>query len=299
MRLPANLPETYAPVVEREVEVNGCRVSYTEAGEGPPVLLLHGAVFGGNVFWWENQAALAGRFRTLAPDLPGWGASEKPRAAYTVDFYHEFITGFLDRLGLERVPLVGHSMGGLLASSYALRHPERVSHLVTVAAPPAWIEFGVPLLFKPFTVPLLGEAVMGALPWLGPRFPLGVRGFYEGLFHAPRQLDPARMQRALQGCVDATADRAHRAAFLSTMRDNLHLFRPGVVSPFRELRDRATFPIMMMAGREDRLFPLTLLERGAAAMPGTLLEVVGACGHFPQWEQAATVERLVGEFCGA
>lgn len=298
MRLPANLPDAYAAVEEHEVTVDGQRIVYTEAGSGPTLLLLHGAVFGGNVFWWENQAALAGRFRTIAPDFPGWGASDKPAGPYTMERYHRFIHGFMDALGLDRPALVGHSMGGLLSASFALRFPERVGKLVVIAAPPAWIEFRVPPLFRPFTVPVLGELVMSSLPWLGPDFPLGVRGFYEGLFHAPRALARERMQRALQGCVEATADPQHRAAFLSTMRANLDLFRPGVVSPFRAMLETAGFPIMLVAGRQDRLFPLSLMQRGADAFPAARFEVLDRCGHFPQWERAEAVERLLTEFCG-
>lgn len=296
MRLPADLPPAYAPLVEREVTVQGRKVVYTEAGSGPPVLMLHGAVFGGNVFWWENQAALAGQFRTIAPDFPGWGASDKPAGAYTMAFYHDFITAFLEALGLAQVAIVGHSMGGLLGSSYALRHPQRVTHLVTVAAPPAWVDFAIPMLFRPFTVPLVGELTLNALPILGVDFPLGVRTFYEGLFHAPKEVAPERMRRALAGCVEAVSDPAHRAAFLSTLRANQSMFRPGTTSPFQALLEAASFPTMLIAGREDRLFPLPLIQRGAGLMPAARLEVLAPCGHFPQWERAGEVEGLIAGF---
>jgi 2-hydroxy-6-oxonona-2,4-dienedioate hydrolase len=296
MRLPSDLPPAYSPLQEREVLVQGRKVVYTEAGSGPPVLMLHGAVFGGNVFWWENQAALADRYRTIAPDFPGWGASDKPAAAYTMHFYHEFITAFLDALGLDKVAIVGHSMGGLLGSSYALRYPERVTHLVTIAVPPAWVDMGIPLLFRPFTFPIVGELTLNALPVLGPDFPLGVRTFYEGLFHAPKEVAPERMRRALAGCVEAVADPAHRAAFLSTLRDNKAMFMPGRKSPFEELLPAAGFPVMLIAGREDRLFPLPLVQRGAAKHPPARLEVLDACGNFPQWERSSDVERLIAAF---
>ena len=296
MRLPTDLPAPYAPLVEREVLVHGRRVVYTEAGEGQPMLMLHGAVFGGNVFWWENQSALAGRYRTIAPDFPGWGASDKPAGAYTMEFYHTFITAFLDALGLEKVAIVGHSMGGLLGSSYALRFPERVTHLVTIASPPAWIDLAIPLLFRPFTIPFLGELTLHALPILGPDFPLGVRSFYEGLFHAPKEVAPERMRRALAGCVEAVADPAHRAAFLSTLRDNQEMFTPGRRSPFQALLEKVSFPIMLIAGAEDRLFPLHLMQRGAALSPAARLEVLAPCGHFPQWERSSEVEGLIAAF---
>lgn len=297
MRLPDPLPPHLAGLRQRSITLGGVPIAYAEGGEGPPVLILHGAIFAGNVFWWETaQAAIDRGMRAIVPDFPGWGDSGKPPGAYTMAFYHDFITAFLDALGLDRVAIVGHSMGALLGSSYALLHPDRVASLVLVAAPAAWVDFELPMLFRPFTFPVVGEVAIGALPVLGRDHPLGIRRFYEGLMHAPRALDQVRMDAMLAGCIDATRDPRHREAFLRTLRANLGLIRTAVRSEFEAKLLARPLPVMILAGREDRLFPLPLVEAGARPMAAIRLEVLDACGHFPMWERATEVEALITGF---
>lgn len=296
MRLPDERSSVYGGLRQREVEVDGVRVTYTEAGEGPPVLMLHGAVFAGNVFWWETQAALAGHARTLAPDFPGWGESERPLTAYTVDFYHRFLDGFLAALELERVTIVAHSMGGLIGSSYALEHPHRVAGLATVGVPPVWVDVSIPSMFQPFLRPVLGEVMLMAAPWLGAGHPWGIRRYYEPLFHDAASVSTERLDEVLrQGCA-VTADPYHRQAFLSTMRANQAHFEPGRSAGYRSLLAAADFPVLMVAGAQDPLFPLDLFHAAVAHHPGARLEALDPCGHFPMWEHPERLADLLRAF---
>jgi pimeloyl-ACP methyl ester carboxylesterase len=298
MRLPSPPPAEFAALKQREVVVNGVRVSYTEAGDGPPVLLLHGAVFAGNVFWWETQAALAPHARTYAPDYPGWGASEKPYKQYHMEEYHDFVIGFMDALGLEKVAIVGHSLGGLVGSSFTLFNPERVSSLTILAAPPAWADFGVPSLFQPFLTPVLGEFLMWMTPLAGVGHPLGIRRYYEGLFHNPSLVPGARMREMLEGCVAATAEAAHRHAFLNTMRSSEVYLRPRERYRIKAMLSDCPVPMQVIAGRQDPLFALSMIERAAAEHTRAKFVVLDDCGHFPTWEQPERVAELVSSFAG-
>ena len=105
------------------------------AGTGPPLLLLHG--LGGSGRYWAGIAPLLAGERTLiAPDLAGFGRSDKPRVDYTRDFHVDSIDGLLAALSAEgRVDIAGHSMGGILAALFAARHPERVASLALIASP--------------------------------------------------------------------------------------------------------------------------------------------------------------------
>lgn len=297
MRLPSPIPDEFAALRQREVVVNGVRISYTEAGEGPTVLLLHGAVFAGNIFWWETQAALAPYCHTVAPDYPGWGASEKPAMAYAMADYHAFVHGFMDALGLDKVVVIGHSMGGLVGSSFTLLHPERVLAFAALAAPPAWASAELPWLFQPFQHPVLGELMMFFTPMMGPRHPLGVRRFYEALFHDVRTIPPHRLHAALEGCCEATADAAHRAAFLNTVRANLPHFKGGN-HEMKALARELSVPVTLIAGKQDSLFPLAMITQSAQEAPGVRLAVLDACGHFPTWEQPDMVVELLLEVIG-
>jgi pimeloyl-ACP methyl ester carboxylesterase len=122
-----------------------------EAGPAgaPPLLLLHGWAYAGHLTWHKVIPVLAEHFRLFVVDLRAHGKTDRVRGRYDIADCADEIAGVLDALGLERVPVVGYSMGGMVAQSLAIRHPSRVSRLVlaaTAARPvrlPRW--FMVPL----------------------------------------------------------------------------------------------------------------------------------------------------------
>ena len=116
----------------RSVEVGRARVAYRVTGSGPPVVLLHG--LGGSGRWWDrNVAAFARHFRVHAVDLVGFGES-RGTGRVSLVAASALLVRWLDRLGLERVRLVGHSMGGRIAADIAADFPARVDRLVLVGA---------------------------------------------------------------------------------------------------------------------------------------------------------------------
>ncbi|MBI3857457.1 MAG: alpha/beta hydrolase [Planctomycetes bacterium] len=126
------------PIVTREstefdllsVSVDGAEVAYAQQGRLalPPLVLLHGWA-ASHRFWKYCFSAFSPRWRVIAPDFVGFGISEKPKRDYTLEGLTSWIGKFLDALKLDRVTLVGHSMGGTLALLYALEHPERIEKL--------------------------------------------------------------------------------------------------------------------------------------------------------------------------
>ena len=115
---------------EDTIEAGGVRLAYRAWGAAgaPPLVLLHG--LGEGAADWDGVApAFAGHYRVYAPDLRGHGRSDWPEA-YSVELMREDVLGFLDALGLERVDLIGHSMGGLVACLVAQEGPERVRALI-------------------------------------------------------------------------------------------------------------------------------------------------------------------------
>lgn len=295
MRLPGDVSAHDRGLRQRELLLDGVRICYTEAGEGPPLLLLHGAVSAGNVLFWDLQVALSAHVHTIAPDFPGWGASDRPLTTYTREFYHRFLDDFLTALGLERVTIAAHSMGGIIASSYALTNPRRVAGLATIGVPPVWVDVPIPHLFQPFLRPLIGETMLLATPWLGIDHPWGIRHYYEPLFHDLEQVGVERVKEVMrQGCA-VFADRYHRQAFLSTMRSNRAYFAQGISHEYLARLADATFPVMMLAGAQDPLFPIALFHAAAARHPEARLAALDPCGHFPMWEQPERVSALLQE----
>jgi len=118
-----------------QVEIDGAALNYVDIGEddGTPVVLVHGLA-GQWQNWLENIPAIARRRRVLAPDLPGHGSSAMPRDKISIQGYGQVVDAFCERLGLERVALVGNSMGGFVASEVAIQFPRLVERLVLVSA---------------------------------------------------------------------------------------------------------------------------------------------------------------------
>src|SRR5215218_4421333 len=146
-----------AAVEAQNVEIDGLSIRYLAAGEGPPLVLLHGA--GDNSLDWRwVLPALARKHRRYAPDLPGSPDSARPAAAYSPAFFERFVAAFLDALGIGRATFVGNSLGGLIALRLALSEPDRVTALVLVDS--AGLGSAVNPAFTSVNVPLLGEAAI-------------------------------------------------------------------------------------------------------------------------------------------
>ena len=122
--------------MERDLDVNGVRLHCVVEGEGPLVLLLHGFPETSRA-WRKQMPALTKRFRVVAPDLRGFGASDKPKgiAAYRTSVVAEDIVALIHALGAERAHIVGHDWGGAVAWTLATLHPEAVDRLVALNCP--------------------------------------------------------------------------------------------------------------------------------------------------------------------
>jgi pimeloyl-ACP methyl ester carboxylesterase len=109
-------------------------VHYEVYGRGRPVILLHGWL-GSWGLWQETMAYLGRYYRTYALDFWGFGESGKKRQTYNVDDFVSLVEQFMDQLGIFTAPLVGHSMGGTVSLSVAIRYPERVRKVVVIGSP--------------------------------------------------------------------------------------------------------------------------------------------------------------------
>ena len=120
--------------------VKGHKITYVDQGSGPAIVLIHG-LGADHARWYANLDKLSETNRVIAPDLLGFGKSDKPDMDYSVSMYVDQIAGLMDNLGIETATLVGSSMGGLISMLFAKRYPKRVERLVLVA--PAFV-FGLP-----------------------------------------------------------------------------------------------------------------------------------------------------------
>src|SRR5580658_4423316 len=127
------MPEPRPPIT-RDVAVRGARIRFVEAGDGPPLLLVHDYL-SSRVAWDDALPSLSRRFQVIVPDLPGFGESEKPppgRYRYDFDAFSESLVDLIAAVGLGRVSVCGHAMGGAVALTLAATHAHVVDKLVLV-----------------------------------------------------------------------------------------------------------------------------------------------------------------------
>ena len=259
-------------VKSRDIEVAGRRLRYLELGEGDgvPVLLVHG--FGADLnTWMFTQPALATGRRTLALDLPGHGGSAKEVGAGDAESLTDAVEGALGALGVERVHLVGHSMGGAVAASLALRRPELVSSLTLIAS-------------AGFGPEINGLFIDGFVRAARRREAAEVLSL---LVHDPALVSRTMVEdvlryKRLDGVTAALTKIAE--AWFPGGRQSLDL-----TGRIAEL----AMPVQVIWGREDRIIPVAQADALAARLP---VHVVGAAGHLPHMEKSGEVNRLIEQF---
>src|SRR5262249_17733542 len=127
-----------ATSMPKTIGAGGILTSYLDAGSGPPVVLLHGSGPGvsAQANWQRNIGPLSKRFRVLAPDLVGFGATERPDdIVYSLRTWVDHVWSFLDALGIGRASIIGNSLGGRIALSMAAERPDRVAKMVLMGSP--------------------------------------------------------------------------------------------------------------------------------------------------------------------
>jgi pimeloyl-ACP methyl ester carboxylesterase len=122
----------------RTIDAGGIKTSYVEAGAGEPIVMLHGSGPGVSAIanWQYNIGTLSQRFRVLAPDIVGFGATERPDdVVYSLRTWTDHIWAFLDAHGIEKTAIVGNSLGGRIALQMATDRPDRITKMVLMGAP--------------------------------------------------------------------------------------------------------------------------------------------------------------------
>ncbi|HUS14972.1 MAG TPA: alpha/beta fold hydrolase [Chloroflexia bacterium] len=269
--------------------VDGLRVRYLEAGppDAPALVLIHG--FGGMAeTWGAVMGRLAGEYRLIAPDLPGFGYSERSSAPiFTLRRRAEGIVALLDHLGIGRATLVGNSMGGAVALQTAYSFPERVDRLVLADAVAGYDGKGTspsPLLGEVLRRTPLGKILLTTLFYDDARAAKLVGAMYydRGRFTPQMQahyLRPRRVRGSLDSLLALTATRAD---------DNLPTGIAAIATP-----------TLILWGQDDRLVGPAYAERLHADLRDSRVVLIPDCGHLPQEERPdAFVAALRGFLTG-
>jgi pimeloyl-ACP methyl ester carboxylesterase len=271
----------------RTVRTAGLETFYLEAGTGRTVVLLHG-LGATNASMLPTLAALAPEYRVLAPDLPGFGDSEKPVLAYDPAFFADWLAGFLDALGVERAVLVGNSLGGRVAIETGLRIPARVERLVLFAPSMAFRRFR-----EATPIVRLLAAELAAVPMLMPRA-LAMQ-VLRSMFADASRLRDAWYDAAVDEFQRVFATARGRVAFFAAARQ-IYLEEAHGERGFWDRLPALSRPALFLWGDRDQLVPCGFARHVSAALPGVHSTVLEDCGHVPQFEQPERTHRLVREF---
>jgi 2-hydroxymuconate-semialdehyde hydrolase/2-hydroxy-6-oxo-octa-2,4-dienoate hydrolase len=260
------------------IDAGGVKTSYLEVGSGEPVLMLHGSGPGVSALanWQHTIPTLAQRFRVLAPDLVGFGATERPDdVVYSLRTWTDHVWAFLDAHGIEKTAVVGNSLGGRIALQMATDSPERITKMVLMGVPGAGM------------TPSAGLAALRA---------------YEPSHDAMRDLlrnyftvNPAMITDELvairyEASIADGAYEAYRAMFFDPRHAGSEL---GITES--EVR-AITTPTLLVHGREDKVVPVQVSVTMLGLLPNADLHVFSACGHWTQIERAGEFAALVSDY---
>ena len=270
----------------KTVSVWGLNIRYVQAGEGPVVLLLHGLA-ASLLTWYCNIDVLADAgYRVIAPDLPGYGDSDKPgHLDYGPVSAADFVYDFSQELGLERFSMVGSSAGGLIAGLFALEYPAMVERMVLVGSG----GFGRKLswFLRVMSIPVLGGLVYQ--PWLNNK--MGVSKY---LFYQP----PAILEELLPEMDRVKLLPGARTAMLRSVSSSINLWGLRKEAYILERLKGSEVPLMTVWGANDIIIPVSHAAAVRRELPESTVRIIPECGHWPQMEKPGQFNPMLTSFLG-
>lgn len=275
------------PDATQRADLNGKELCYTDRGDGPAVVFVHGLMSTRHT--WEGQIdRLARSHRVIAPDLFGHGDSAKPSGDYSLGAHAAMLRDLLDLLGLPSATLVGHSLGGGIAMQMAYLFPERVDRIVLVSSGGLGREVN-PML-RAATLPG-SELVLPLLasPW--------IKGVGDSILRLWSKTGlPAVSPSSAEGWESfaTLSDPAARRAFLATSRSVINS-GGQLVSARDRLSNLASRQVMLIWGARDRVIPVSHLNTTLEILPNSRIAVLPRSGHFPHLDEP---DRFAAELSG-
>ena len=262
------------------IDAGGVATSYLEAGSGDPVIMLHGSGPGVSALanWQHSIPTLSQRFHVLAPDIVGFGATERPDdIVYSLRTWTDHVWAFLDAHDIEKTAIVGNSLGGRIALQMATDRPERISRMVLMGSP------GV------------GMSLTEGLQALRAYEPShdAMRALLRNYFAVnPALITDELVAIRYEASIADGAYEAYRAMFFDPRHKGSEL---GITE--EEVR-AITTPALLVHGREDKVVPLSVSVTMLGLLPNADLHVFSHCGHWTQIERADEFSALVSDYLG-
>ncbi len=259
------------PIEQGETTNGSIRTNYLAAGSGDYVICLHGAGAGA-VTWYPSIGAMAEKFHVVAPDIVGYGESDKPNAPYDRPYFSKWLKDFLIQMKIEKAHIVGLSQGGAIALQFAIDYPDRVNKLVVVDA----AGLGAKVSFWP----LLGMIWMNSFP-----------SATANQFNAPFILNNP-----------AIRDRNHSHYSVAVIKSDggKNAFKHGKGAAVSKIPEEALQRInnetLIIWGKEDKLFSPEFGEATTKIMPNAKFQLIQGAGHLPLIDQPEIFNKILNDF---
>jgi 4,5:9,10-diseco-3-hydroxy-5,9,17-trioxoandrosta-1(10),2-diene-4-oate hydrolase len=272
---------------DRYIKIGDVNTRYwVEGDKGSNVVLIHGLGASADI-WMHNISAIASGYRVYAPDLVGFGRSDKPDAQYAPSYMAAFINDFMTALNIENASIIGMSLGGGVALEYQLQHPGSVHKLVLVDS--AGLGREMPLAMRLATAPVMGELMLSPSR--------------AGMAFVLRHLvyDPAVITDDLIDLYyELNFSQGAAKTVLAVLRAcaTIRGARPDVLDPVIKNLGNIKIPTLIIWGREDRLFPVGDACFAREKIPDSYLYILERCGHMPNFERPGEFNSVVLNFLG-
>lgn len=267
------------PEIGESVEVAGSKVNYLTAGSGDPLVFVHGSGPGVTAYanWRLTIPDVAERFHVFAPDMVGFGYTERPdNVSYNVQTWADQVVGFMDALDISRASLVGNSFGGAIALRVATQHPDRVDRLALMGS------MGVSF---PITDAL--DAVWGYEPSKeNMQKMLGLFAYSDELAN-DEQLAEVRYK--------ASIEPGFQESFSSMFPAPRQQHVDAMTTPDDEIA-KLEHETLILHGRDDKVIPLDTSLKLLQLINRSQLHVFGRCGHWIQIEHSKAFNKLIADF---
>jgi len=269
------------PEIGRTVVAAGLKTNYLDAGEGEPVILIHGSGPGVTAYanWRLTIPALARKFRVLAPDLAGFGYTQRNLGQrYDLDFWLRHLNEWMDAVGVSRARFIGNSFGGAVTLAMAARHPERIERLVLMGS------VGVQFELTPAL-----DAVWGYEPSVE-----NMRSIVMAFAHDTSIMTEDLIASRYNASIRPGFQESFSSMFAAPRQRHIE----ALATPEEDIR-RISQPALVLHGRDDKVIPVANSYKLHALLKNSDLHVFGNCGHWTQIERHAEFSQLVTGFLEA
>jgi 4,5:9,10-diseco-3-hydroxy-5,9,17-trioxoandrosta-1(10),2-diene-4-oate hydrolase len=272
--------------VDQYIKVGALQTRFwAEGNNGHPVVLIHG--LGGYVESWALSInSLANNYRVYALDLPGHGRTDKPLdVTYDIESLAQFVIEFMAAIEVENAHLVGHSLGGAIATRMTLLNPALLGKLILVASGGLGRE--VSLYLRIPSIPILGEI-------LTKPSRSGSADAAKTLVYDLASMPPESIELNYQMASQPNAQQA----FLKTVRANGNIFgqKRSMYGPNVKGLETIKNSALIIWGRQDQIVPVEHAEVADKGLPNSHLRIFDACGHIPMIEHPETFNELLLDF---